>query len=450
MKRLVPIVVSLLLLPVVSHGQDLYFTILDSLDYNPISLEVADFDGDGLDEIFAGSDTGLLVIDPRTHGILHYSDNLRERITASAFFDVDGDGAKDILVGTFSQGQRRFLILFGPNYQSWYQWGGYLNNIITKFYHGINPDTLNVILNCGGLYSINTETWDYTYGDVWPIYDSNDLGIMPYAGSRYTGDPYGYFIAEVGYYTSRVERQVVSEVCNFLWDSVRFYGFSVGNFVEGANRRGVFPFYCPESGMWLALLDRDGTLNIIPDTTNVQIGDGQYTIAGDINSDEIDELIIFMTVNGESVCRVYDGSNLQFMQTAPAESFGEFQKTGRFYDSHANFVYKRNDKIIIVSISTEPNSIDESVRTNAIQLLSAYPNPLNASTTVVFSMPRDGDVSLSVVNLLGQKVETIYEGVLAKGPHRFNWSPRGIGSGIYFIVALSPGFTTTCKVGFIK
>jgi hypothetical protein len=70
-------------------------------------------------------------------------------------------------------------------------------------------------------------------------------------------------------------------------------------------------------------------------------------------------------------------------------------------------------------------------------LLQNYPNPFNPSTTIRFTLPDDGWVSLKVYNTLGQEVTPLYEGEIEKGYHSLQWNGQDIfgenvNSGIYF------------------
>jgi M6 family metalloprotease-like protein len=66
-----------------------------------------------------------------------------------------------------------------------------------------------------------------------------------------------------------------------------------------------------------------------------------------------------------------------------------------------------------------------------------YPNPFNLATTISFSIPVSGQVSLDVYNLLGQKVVNLVEGEYPAGKVSINWdgkdrSGNDLAAGVYF------------------
>ncbi len=77
-----------------------------------------------------------------------------------------------------------------------------------------------------------------------------------------------------------------------------------------------------------------------------------------------------------------------------------------------------------------------------------YPNPFNPTTMIEYQLPMDSKVSLSVYDVLGRVVETLFDGVQQAGYQSLQWNAGGIASGIYFyrlkaIDAADPGHTYT-------
>ena len=64
-------------------------------------------------------------------------------------------------------------------------------------------------------------------------------------------------------------------------------------------------------------------------------------------------------------------------------------------------------------------------------LLQNYPNPFNPSTTISFALPVQSRVTISIYNLLGQRVEEIINSELETGYHAVRWN-AGTASGVYF------------------
>ncbi|MCX6835720.1 MAG: T9SS type A sorting domain-containing protein [candidate division Zixibacteria bacterium] len=70
-------------------------------------------------------------------------------------------------------------------------------------------------------------------------------------------------------------------------------------------------------------------------------------------------------------------------------------------------------------------------------LAQNYPNPFNATTRIVFSLPRKAVATLTVYNLLGQRVRTLVGDMFSAGEHEVVWngtddSGADVASGVYF------------------
>ena len=60
-----------------------------------------------------------------------------------------------------------------------------------------------------------------------------------------------------------------------------------------------------------------------------------------------------------------------------------------------------------------------------------YPNPFNPTTHIPFGLARSGPVTLTVYNVLGQKVATLVDQILPAGTYTFTWQPKRLPSGVY-------------------
>jgi len=91
-------------------------------------------------------------------------------------------------------------------------------------------------------------------------------------------------------------------------------------------------------------------------------------------------------------------------------------------------------------------------------LFPNYPNPFNPQTKICFNLNSDELVRLSIYNLKGQKIRTLFDG-LASGqtdhPHEYTWDGldsegRKVNSGIYLYKLESGEFSYTRKMILLK
>jgi hypothetical protein len=79
-----------------------------------------------------------------------------------------------------------------------------------------------------------------------------------------------------------------------------------------------------------------------------------------------------------------------------------------------------------------------------------YPNPFNPSTTIRFSIPEQGLVTLKVFNLLGEEVATLINSELTNGNYEVDFSASNFSSGIYFYTLKAANFVSTKKMILLK
>lgn len=69
-----------------------------------------------------------------------------------------------------------------------------------------------------------------------------------------------------------------------------------------------------------------------------------------------------------------------------------------------------------------------------LTLYENYPNPFNPTTTISFDVPESGYLSLTVYNILGERVAELVRGWSATGTHTVTWNASQLGTGMYFII----------------
>lgn len=111
------------------------------------------------------------------------------------------------------------------------------------------------------------------------------------------------------------------------------------------------------------------------------------------------------------------------------------------------------EKHDIISIT-----IAEQTNTGAddFQLMPAYPNPCNPSTTIQFTIPEDAKVNIIVYDIRGQLVKSLVAENRTAGNYEVNWNGTDmnnstVGNGVYFYqMTTNKGFTKTEKVILLK
>ena len=113
--------------------------------------------------------------------------------------------------------------------------------------------------------------------------------------------------------------------------------------------------------------------------------------------------------------------------TSPLDPDGTITDIGRYY-------YHQTPSAVEPLASAQPSQF---------LLFPNYPNPFNASTVLRYSLLQPGTVTLTVRNILGQEVATLFDGRQQPGVHAITWNASDVSSGIYF-ARLDNGIQTSC------
>ena len=66
-------------------------------------------------------------------------------------------------------------------------------------------------------------------------------------------------------------------------------------------------------------------------------------------------------------------------------------------------------------------------------LHEAYPNPFNTVTTVRYDIARSTHLNISVYDVNGRLVESLFDGTVNLGSHSLTWDASHLSSGLYLI-----------------
>ena len=83
------------------------------------------------------------------------------------------------------------------------------------------------------------------------------------------------------------------------------------------------------------------------------------------------------------------------------------------------------------NLSLKPSSAAAPSIPRTFRLLQNFPNPFNPSTTIPYELQHPAQVRLEVFNMLGQRVNTLVDGMQSAGTHTVTWDARdGHGAGV--------------------
>jgi hypothetical protein len=108
---------------------------------------------------------------------------------------------------------------------------------------------------------------------------------------------------------------------------------------------------------------------------------------------------------------------------------------------------------IVINYSTLITPVQNNViytTPTEFSLSQNYPNPFNPITTIQYSIPESGNVSLKVFNTLGEEVAELVNEYQQPGIYKVNFNGENLSSGIYFYQINESDYIETKKMVIIK
>jgi hypothetical protein len=132
----------------------------------------------------------------------------------------------------------------------------------------------------------------------------------------------------------------------------------------------------------------------------------------------------------------FSATDIKYIDFAPAKSA---QKIDIMVDEIV--FYKK--------VTTGVRELNAAMPSN-YALSQNYPNPFNPSTTINFSLPKSGSVTLKVYNMLGKEVGTLLNKFMEAGTYKTDFNASSMPSGIYFYKLDVNGISLAKKLTLLK
>jgi hypothetical protein len=145
----------------------------------------------------------------------------------------------------------------------------------------------------------------------------------------------------------------------------------------------------------------------------------------------------------------YSGSLVEtvgYMQEGDTPVFKVHRSSGEVVDLNLVAPKWENNKIFTVS-----GSLNYTEAPIESELIAAYPNPFNPSTSITYTVSSETGVSILVFDVNGRIVDRLIEAKNhSNGSFEVSWDAEGFTSGVYFIKMITENSIKTQKVMLIK
>ena len=215
-----------------------------------------------------------------------------------------------------------------------------------------------------------------------------------------------------------------------------------------ANLDGGGTLRCEESqvcasGDRLVEITGDATVNtpFVADEAGQYVLKFEYMVEG--------EVPVTISINGTEQAVSFAGE---------AETWNTYDLVGASLDQGVNnieVIYTGPttfslDYVDVLKIEGLSTSIEDETLASDFELSQNYPNPFNPTTNISFNLPQASDVSLTVYNVIGQRVAVLANEVLQSGAHTYKFDASNLASGMYLYRLKTDNFSTTKKMMLIK
>jgi len=171
--------------------------------------------------------------------------------------------------------------------------------------------------------------------------------------------------------------------------------------------------------------------------------------AGSINTDEPQDLVLYISRNGGDDWEIVTNKNLVY----GGGGYLLLVRTNNFDDIY--IATRRRGLIRTEGVYKFRYGItgvfeNERIVPQSYSLSQNYPNPFNPETNIEYELPEAARVKFVVYNTLGQVVDILVDSELEAGYHTIHWNGENYTSGIYFYRMRAGVFVETKRMLLLK
>ena len=225
------------------------------------------------------------------------------------------------------------------------------------------------------------------------------------------------------------------------------YNFHDPNFFSGVQYDDNISWIA--SGQYHVYNVTSGAGNISACSQNMGNGTGTYTVGGKLIY-SFHPGLSGQSCNGNALHNWYR-YNVKF--TNPAKTTW----TGDLYWSDDNINYHRYGNAnshsgTSAAFPAHKDGVVVAAESNFDFSINAFPNPVSENVTLNYSLSDDvSNLNISVYNVMGQKVSTIFNGAQDAGNNILNWNiDEQLSNGIYIIKLTDGVNSTSIKLSVVK
>lgn len=197
--------------------------------------------------------------------------------------------------------------------------------------------------------------------------------------------------------------------------------------------------------------DRPDVIGMMTDDDEDGIYEGTFAVEGPTYG-----LLTYVYKYGQRTAGVFEGyteagtgqgnnagrNRARFIQRNPDGSWpSEYTLAAEVFTPEGALPFEANT-VAVEQTSTE---LPESVT-----LLGNYPNPFSSSTSFEYTVTEKSEITISVYNVLGQRVATVVDAVQQPGTFRANFEAKTLSSGTYFVRLETPTTAITRSIVLVK